>query len=130
MRALIFAAALAAAACGGKSSGGSTPQATGGDCPTAGNNIATLVPDLDDAQMTAVANAIADNCAANSWSAEAVACFSNAESADAMQPCGDTLTPEQQQALAADMEARAAEEDSSVDDEPEEPALDDSELEE
>jgi hypothetical protein len=128
MRAVIFGVALLAAACGGKKSGGSTPQAAG-TCESAASNIATAVPDLDDAGMTAVGNAIAEACVQDAWSKGAIGCFANAATADAMQPCGDKLTDAQQQNLTARMQLEAEEEDPMAD-EPEEPAMDDSELEE
>lgn len=130
MRALIFGIAVVAAACGGKSSsGGSTPQAAG-TCASAGTNIATAMPDLDDAGMTQVANGVAEICAQDAWSADAVGCFANAANQEALQPCSDRLTPAQQESLEAQMTAGTGEEEDPMADEPEEPAMDDSELEE
>lgn len=131
MKRIILVAFLAA--CGGKSSGGGATTAavptTGGSCEAAGSNIATAAPDLDDAGMTEVANAIGEICVADAWSPEAIACFSGVESTqEAMAPCADKLTAAQQDSLGSQMAARAEEDDTSMDDEPEEPALDDSEL--
>ena len=120
---------LFAAACGGKSSGSGTP-AIGGTCESAASNIATAIPDLDDAGMTEVANAIGEICVSDGWSASAIGCFSAAGSTqDEMKPCADELTAAQQDSLGSQMAARAGEgEEDPMDDDPEEPAMDDSEL--
>lgn len=118
------------AACGGKSSAPTTPQGTG-TCDSAASNVATSVPDLDDAGMTEVANAIAGVCASDAWSPAAIGCFANAAGQDAVQACNDQLTPAQQDSLGAQLAAPVGEdEEDPMADEPEEPAMDDSELEE
>ncbi len=118
------------AACGSKSSAPTTPQGTG-TCDSAASNIATAMPDLDDAGMTAVANATAEICVSDAWSPGAIGCFANAAGDDAIQACNDQLTPAQQDSLRAQVAAPVGDgEEDPMADEPEEPAMDDSELEE
>lgn len=86
---------LGLAACGGKSSGASSPAADPADCGNVASKIVAVMGAeagvTDAADQKKVHDAISGTCLTGTWSAEARTCFVSAADGAAMQSCADLL---------------------------------------
>ena len=100
--AFLFASSITLAACGSKSSGGST-MAAGPTCDGAAANLSAEMNAQSGGDMGAdgiakVSSLISQACTEDGWSSEAVKCFAESQG-EALQGCESMLTPEAKDSL-------------------------------
>jgi hypothetical protein len=83
--------------------------AAGPTCDSAADNIdrllrAEMADRISGDQITELRGVVASHCTGDAWSAEAIACISDAASGDQIEGCEDTLTKEQSDAVDAEFE--------------------------